>query len=175
MTGLPTHHIDSKVEPGTVYHTYRNKQTGTIIESIRQENRFFMAICVNHGMASKPTETRRATDSSARFPQGWCEGCQKLLGITEPKHLPNPRNAEWCMECKTYRANVVHYGHVHSEGRVSLCAECRKKPKIRERIQKRFATLIAASRKEWKGKSKLQRQQAMKRIAMESKGDKHDD
>lgn len=169
----PSHHVDSRVEPGTVYHAYRNKQTGTVIESMRRADRLFIAICTNHGISSEPSETRRATYSSSRFPQGWCEGCQKLLGITSPDALPDARHAEWCMECKAYRTNVVHYGHLNSTGKVSLCSACRKKPKVRARVQKRFSTLIAASRKEWKGKSKLERQQAMKRIAMAgSKGDK---
>lgn len=170
----PSHHVDSRVEPGTVFHTYRNKQTGTVIESMRREDRLFVAICTNHGMASKPSDTREATHRSSRFPQGWCEGCQKLLGITEPKNLPDPRNAEWCAECKAYRANVVHYGHLLAVSTVPLCPACRKKPKVRERVQIQFSGLIAASRKEWKGKSKLQRKQAMKRIAMGSKGDKDD-
>lgn len=151
-----------------MFEVYRNVTTGTIIETMRRDDRMFVAICTNHGGSSEPVPYREHAHRSSRFPQGWCAGCQRLLGITKPDLLPDPDSLTRCDGCGDLRTGVVRFGHVDAptDQFMALCKACWKRSKVRERYYERFAEQIAASREKWRGMSKRERQQAMKRIAI---------
>lgn len=167
---IPSHHMDSKIEPGTVFESYRNGVTRTIIETMRREDRMFVAICTNHGYSSKPTPYRETAHRSARFPQGWCEGCQKLLGIHFPAGFGKPAgNARQCELCDAFSPQVMSCGHADSAGSILVCPECRKGEPYEKLYTERFGELVKTRRKEWSGMSKRERRQALKRMAMRPK------
>lgn len=163
---IPSHHMDSKIEPGTVFESYRNGMTRTVVETMRREDRLFVAVCTNHGLASKPTPYREAAHRSARFPQGWCEGCQKLLGISFPSGFAKPAgNSRQCELCNTFSPRVMSCGHVDSTESILSCPECRKSEGYRKLYEKRFGKLVQGRREKWGGMSKKERRMVLKRIA----------
>lgn len=174
---IPSHHMDSKIEPGTVFERYRNGMTRTIVETMRCEDRLFVAVCQNHGYSSTATPYREAAHRSARFPQGWCEGCQRLLGIHFPAGFGKPAgNSRQCELCDTFSTQVMSCGHVDSAKSILVCPACRKTEAYRKLYTKRFGKLVKERREDWKGMSRKQRKMALKRIAKSpKKGEVEDD
>lgn len=175
---IPSHHVDSKIEPGTVFESYRNSLTHTVVETMRREDRMFVAVCTNHvGGVSPPTPYREAAHRSARFPQGWCVGCQKLLGISFPAGFAKPAgNARQCELCDAFSPRVMSCGHMDSTESILSCPECRKTEGYQKLYTKRFGKLVQGRRKEWGGMSKKERRSALKRMAMRpKKGDSRSD
>lgn len=163
---VPSHHMDSKIKPGTVFESYRNGITRTIVETMRRKDRLFVAVCTNHGGYSQPTPYREAAHRSARFPQGWCEGCQKLLGISFPAGFAKPAgNARQCELCDAFSSRVMLCGHVDGKDAILVCPECRKTEGYRKLYTERFGELVEARRENWDGMSKKERRMVLKRIA----------
>lgn len=161
-------HMKSQVPPDTVFATKRHAATGTVIECYRRPDKLFVAICTNHGTSSPPMLNRIDSYRASQWPEGWCAGCKKLLGIEDLEYVPQfVFGTRECEMCGILSTRVTHYRHVDSAADgILACRDCHRTEKFAKRYRKLFAELVDRRREEWRGMSKERRRAALKRIAV---------